>query len=48
MVKKLGDNYQCEQCCYVYNDKGSAKKCEDWCKKHHSCNLEITVYAIKK
>ena len=33
--------YQCEECGFFYADKTWAEKCEAWCKKHHSCNLEI-------
>ena len=36
----------CEQCATIYKDKELAKKCEDWCKKHSSCNLEIIKKAI--
>ena len=28
-----------------YNEK-TAKKCEEWCKKNKSCNLDIIKYAI--
>ena len=39
---------QCEECKMIYKNKKWAEKCEAWCKKNHSCNLEITKYAIKK
>ena len=42
--KKL---YQCEECGFHYEDKKQAEKCQAWCKKHHSCNLEITASAIE-
>lgn len=38
--------YVCEACKMVYAKKELAKKCEDFCKKHHSCNTEITKYSI--
>ena len=39
MVKEI---YVCEACNFLYEMKELAKKCESWCKKHHSCNIEIT------
>lgn len=44
MNKKLS---QCKECGLWYSVKIWATKCEAWCKKHNSCNLEITVHAIK-
>ncbi len=38
--------YQCEECKFKYLEKKWAKKCEQWCKKHKSCNLEIVKHAI--
>jgi len=40
--------YQCPECGLWYREKKWAKKCENWCKKHKSCNLEIIKHAIKK
>lgn len=42
--KKL---YQCEECGLKYSEKEWAEKCEAWCKKYKSCNLEIIDHAIK-
>ncbi len=51
MVKKINlENkkaYECEECNFKYKEKKFARQCEDWCKKHSSCNLEITKHAIK-
>ncbi len=51
MVKKINKNnksyYQCVDCKLIYDDINWANKCEDWCKKYKSCNLEITKHAIK-
>ncbi len=44
MAEKL---YQCPECGLHYRDKETAKKCEAWCKKYNSCNLEITKSAIE-
>lgn len=40
--------YQCEQCGFYYNTKILAQKCEDFCKKHKSCSIEITKHSVKK
>lgn len=58
MVKIIRQNkelYQCEECGFKYADSPVllvtgeewAKKCERWCKKNKSCNLEIVSHAIK-
>ncbi|MBS3136108.1 hypothetical protein J4401_04060 [Candidatus Woesearchaeota archaeon] len=47
MVLIKENKHQCEECKLWYRDKSWAKKCEAWCKKHQSCNIEITSYAIK-
>jgi len=44
---KSGKYYICGECKLKYNDEKMAKKCENWCKKHKSCNLDIIKYAIK-
>lgn len=38
--------YQCPECGLKYKEKEWAEKCERWCKKHKSCNLEITKHAV--
>jgi len=46
-IKKLEKKYfECEECNFVYKDKKFAKECEDYCKKYHSCNTEITKRAV--
>ena len=47
MVKKINDFWICEECKLRYNEKSWAEKCEVWCKKYKSCNLEITKHAVK-
>src|SRR3989344_1129878 len=44
---KCKESYQCKECGLKYADRKWAAKCEEWCKKHKSCNLEIIEYAIK-
>ncbi len=43
-AKKL---YQCSECGLSYEDKIWKDKCEAWCKKHHTCHVEITRRAVK-
>jgi len=40
--------YTCSECKMKYHDEATAKKCEEWCKKNKSCNLDIIKYAIKE
>ena len=39
--------YQCEEYGFKYADKEWAEKCQAWCKKHKSCNLEIIKNAVE-
>jgi hypothetical protein len=39
--------YQCEKCKFIYKTEKIAKKCEAWCKKYNSCNLNIIRHAIE-
>jgi len=50
MVKAAKNNkyFTCEECKLAYKNEKQAEKCEKWCKKHHSCNILITKYAINK
>ena len=38
--------YICEACGYRYKEREVAERCEDWCNKNHSCNLEIISQGI--
>ena len=38
--------YACKIRKFAYNDLSLAEKCESWCKKYKSCNLEIVKKAI--
>jgi len=38
--------YVCEACGFAYHEEELARKCETWCKKHNSCNIEITKNSI--
>ena len=37
--------YECPECHLKYKDKEWADKCEAWCKKYKSCNLDIIEHA---
>ncbi|MBI2044948.1 hypothetical protein HYT23_02735 [Candidatus Pacearchaeota archaeon] len=39
--------FQCNICKFYYGTKKFAQKCEDFCKKHNSCSLEITKHAVE-
>lgn len=39
--------FTCPECGLSYKDAAWAKKCAAWCMEHHSCNLEITKYAVE-
>ena len=50
MVKeKKTDNqtlFICEACGLGYKSRETAQKCEEWCRKTGSCNVEITNKAV--
>ncbi|NIQ06016.1 MAG: hypothetical protein GWO20_09915 [Candidatus Korarchaeota archaeon] len=47
--KKKGKNifFSCEECGFTYETEELARKCEQWCSEHNSCNMEITSHAIE-
>ncbi|MEK9179776.1 MAG: hypothetical protein AAB893_04900 [Patescibacteria group bacterium] len=49
-MSSIGQNkklYQCNECKLKYRDREWAEKCEEWCKEHKSCNLDIIKHAKK-
>ncbi len=50
MVKEIEEKskkyFVCEICGFGYNEKNTAQKCQNWCSKHKSCNLQITKNAV--
>lgn len=52
MVKEMKNKgkvrYVCEECGFAYEEKAWADKCEQWCRQHQSCNLEITEHAVPR
>lgn len=51
MVREVEKNkityFECEECGLLYKEKDWAGKCQEWCSRNKSCNLEITKHAIK-
>lgn len=43
--KISGNLFQCPRCKLHYRDKKWANKCEAWCQKNKSCNIEIISHA---
>jgi hypothetical protein len=39
--------YQCEICKFYYEEKEWADKCEEFCKEHNACSVEITKHSVK-
>lgn len=39
--------YQCKYCRMKYSEKEWQQKCEAWCAKHKSCNIEVIRHAAK-
>jgi len=38
--------FTCSRCGYSYKEREWAKKCEAWCTKYKTCNLEINEHRI--
>ena len=47
IIKNKNKFYQCDECKLFYKSRNIAEKCENWCKEHNSCNLEIIKHAVK-
>lgn len=51
MGKTINQKHQivfaCNECKMKYHNEETAKKCEEWCKRTKSCNMDIIKYAIK-
>lgn len=47
VIKQGKEYYICEICHFAYEDEEWAKKCEEYCKKYKSCNLDITKHAVQ-
>lgn len=42
------NQYECPECGLHYEDESTMKKCEAWCRKNKSCNLEIIKESVEK
>jgi len=40
--------YVCEECGFGYRERRYAKMCEDFCRTHGACSMEIAKYAVMK
>ncbi|MBI4053796.1 MAG: hypothetical protein HY397_00525 [Candidatus Doudnabacteria bacterium] len=40
--------YECHVCKLEYLDEDTAKRCQEWCENHNSCNFLIAKQAINK
>ncbi|KKL94077.1 hypothetical protein LCGC14_1868260 [marine sediment metagenome] len=40
--------YTCEACGLKYEEREWRDKCQEWCERTHSCNLEIIEHAVKE
>ncbi len=51
MVKEINYQnkiyYQCQECGNYYESPELAESCQNWCREHKSCNLEIVKNAVK-
>jgi hypothetical protein len=47
-MKEVNGLYECEACHMFYEDEQWAKKCEEWCIEHKTCNIEIMKHATKQ
>ncbi len=47
-IKIKSKLYKCEFCGLTYREKKWKDKCETWCKKYRSCNLEIIKHSTSK
>lgn len=48
MEHKELKTYKCSECGLSYTDKDLAKKCEEWCRKYHTCNVEIMKHSVEQ
>ncbi len=48
MVNKKRELFVCEDCGMNYKDRTWAEKCEKFCRKNKSCDLNIIKHAVKK
>lgn len=47
-MSEAPDTYQCPECGLHYDNQLTVAACENWCKKHKSCHMEIAKYSIER
>ena len=43
---ELNGKNACEICNLAYEKKDLAERCQSWCSKNNSCNLEVAKHSI--
>ncbi len=47
-TRRLDELHECAECGLHYPEIAAAKKCEGWCKKYKSCNIQITNDSVEQ
>jgi len=45
-IRNNKNYFICEECGFACESKERAENCQNWCKEHKTCNIEITRHAI--
>ncbi len=52
MVRKISESgerlFICEVCGFAYEEKSWAEMCEEYCRKHNACSLDIARHAVHR
>jgi len=46
MAEKIDGLFVCGLCGMKYREREWAEKCEEWCRRYHSCNPEYARHAV--
>ncbi len=46
-MSKKKQVYQCPECGLHYRQQQIAKQCEEYCKTHNACSMEIASHAVE-
>lgn len=38
--------YACGECGLIYTSRGLAEECEEWCREHGTCNVDLSRQSI--
>jgi len=47
-MRKKETFFTCGECGLAYQEKNWAQACEEFCRAHKSCSLEIIRHAVKR